>query len=113
MATYVMLAHFTERGITNIKNTAKRAEDFKLMASAHSVTVREIFWTLGQYDVVVIVEARDEIAMAALSMSAGALGNARTQTLRAFSETEIKTILDRMNHTSGQSPEFSGEGAEI
>jgi uncharacterized protein with GYD domain len=90
-----MLANFTERGITNIKNTAQRAEEFKLMASAHSVTVREIFWTLGQYDVVV-VEARDEIAMAALSMSAGALGNARTQTLRAFSETEIKTILGRM-----------------
>jgi uncharacterized protein with GYD domain len=96
MATYVMLAQFTQQGITSIKNTAKRAEDFKLMASAHGVTVKEIFWTLGQYDVVLVVEARDEISMAALSMSAGALGNARTQTLRAFSETEIKTILGRM-----------------
>ena len=96
MATYVMLAHFTERGIMNVKNTAKRAEDFKQLASVHGVTVKEIFWTLGQCDVVVIVEARDEIAMAALSMSAGALGNARTQTLRAFSETEIKTVLGRM-----------------
>ncbi|MGZ9072768.1 MAG: GYD domain-containing protein [Rhodoplanes sp.] len=113
MATYVMLAHFTERGIMNVKNTATRAEEFKQMATRHGVTVKEIFWTLGQYDVVVIVDARDEMAMAALSMSAGALGNARTQTLRAFSETEIKTILDRMNHTSGQSAEFSGEGAEI
>jgi uncharacterized protein with GYD domain len=96
MATYVMLAQFTQQGITSIKNTAKRADDFKLMASAHGVTVKEIFWTLGQYDVVLVVEARDEISMAALSMSAGALGNARTQTLRAFSETEIKTILGRM-----------------
>ena len=42
-------------------------------------------------DLLNIVEARDEISMAALCMSAGALGNARTQTLRAFSETEIKT----------------------
>ena len=96
MATYVMLAQFTQQGIANIKNTAKRAEDFRLMASAYGVTVKEIFWTLGQYDVVVIGEARDEISMAALSMSAGALGNARTQTLRAFSETEIKTVLGRM-----------------
>jgi uncharacterized protein with GYD domain len=96
MATYVMLAQFTQQGISNIKNTAKRAEEFKLMASAHGVTVNEIFWTLGQYDVVVVVDARDEIAMAALSMSAGALGNARTQTLRAFSETEIKSVLGRM-----------------
>jgi uncharacterized protein with GYD domain len=96
MATYVMLAQFTQQGIANVKNTAKRAEDFRLMASAHGVTVKEIFWTLGQYDVVVIAEARDEISMAALSMSAGALGNARTQTLRAFSETEVKTVLGRM-----------------
>ena len=49
MATYVMLAQFTQQGIANIKNTAKRAEDFRLMASAHGVTVKEIFWTLGQY----------------------------------------------------------------
>jgi uncharacterized protein with GYD domain len=99
MPTYIMLAQFTQQGVINIKNTAKRAEDFKLMASAQSVTVKtvkEIFWTLGQYDVVVVVDARDEMAMAALSMSAGALGNARTQTLRAFSETEIKTVLGRM-----------------
>ena len=47
MPTYVMLAHFTELGITNIKNTAKRAEDFKQMGTVHGVTVKEIFWTLG------------------------------------------------------------------
>ncbi|MFO1098251.1 MAG: GYD domain-containing protein [Xanthobacteraceae bacterium] len=96
MPTYIMLAQFTQQGITTIKNTAKRAEDFKLMASAYGVTVRAIFWTLGQYDVVVIVDAPDEMAMAALSMSAGTLGNARTQTLRAFSETEIKNVVDMM-----------------
>jgi uncharacterized protein with GYD domain len=96
MATYVTLMHFTDQGIKNVKKTAQRAEEFKEMAIGHGATVKEIFWTLGQYDVVVVVEARDEISMAALSMSAGALGNARTQTLRAFSETEIKTILGRM-----------------
>jgi uncharacterized protein with GYD domain len=96
MATYVMLAHFTDRGIMNVKNTAQRAEEFKEMAIRQGATVKEIFWSLGQYDVVVVVEARDEITMTALSLSLGALGNARTQTLHAFSEAEIQTILRRM-----------------
>ena len=96
MATYVMLAHFTERGIMSVKNTAQRAEEFKLMAIRHGAAVRQTFWTLGQYDVVVIVEAPDEMTMTALGLSLGALGFVRTQILRAFSETEMQTILRKM-----------------
>ena len=96
MATYVMLAHFTERGIMNVKNTAQRAEEFKLMAIRHGAAVRETFWTLGQYDVVVIVQAPDEMTMTALGLSLGTLGFVRTQTLRAFSEAEMQTILRKM-----------------
>ena len=95
MATYVMLAHFTERGIMNVKNTAQRAEEFKLMAIRHGAAVRQTFWTLG-HDVVVIVEAPDEMTMTALGLSLGALGFVRTQILRAFSETEMQTILRKM-----------------
>ena len=96
MATYVMLAHFTERGIMNVKNTAQRAEEFKLMAIRHGAAVRETFWTLGQYDVVVIVQAPDEMTVTALGLSLGTLGFVRTQTLRAFSEAEMQTILRKM-----------------
>jgi uncharacterized protein with GYD domain len=96
MATYVMLARFTDQGMKNIKKTAQRAEEFKEMAIGHGATVKEIFWTLGQYDVVVIVQAVDEMAMTALSLSLGALGNVRAQTLHAFSEAEIQTILHKM-----------------
>ena len=49
--------------------------------------MKETFWTLGQYDVGAIVEAPDEMTMTALGLSLGALGNVRTQTLRAFSES--------------------------
>ena len=96
MATYVMLANFTERGIMNVTNTAQRAEEFKLMAIRHGAAVRQTLWTLGQYDVVVIVEAPDEMTMTALGLSLNALGFVRTQTLRAFSETEIQTIIRKM-----------------
>ena len=96
MATYVLLAHFTEQGVKNVKDSPKRAEAFKQSATRHGATVKELFWTLGQYDVVAIVEAADDVTMTALGLSVGTLGNMRTQTLRAFSEAEIKTIIGKM-----------------
>jgi uncharacterized protein with GYD domain len=96
METYVMLMQFTERGIMNVKNTAQRAEEFKLMAIRHGAAVKETFWTLGLYDVVQVIEAPDELTMMALSLSVGALGFVRTQTLRAFSEAGMQIILRKM-----------------
>jgi uncharacterized protein with GYD domain len=51
---------------------------------------------LGQYDLATIVEAPDDASVTAFGLSAGALGNVRTQTLRAFSADEMSTILGRM-----------------
>ena len=96
METYVMLMQFTERGIMNVKNTTQRAEEFKLMAIRHGAAVKETFWILGLYDVVQVVEAPDELTMTALSLSLGALGFVRTQTLRAFSEAGMQIILRKM-----------------
>jgi len=96
MALYIVLASFTEQGIRNVKDSPKRADAFKNMAKKCGATVKDLFWTLGQYDVVAIVEAPDEISMTALGLSTGALGNVRTQTLRAFTAADMKTILGKM-----------------
>jgi uncharacterized protein with GYD domain len=86
MATYIMLASFTDQGIRKVKDSPKRADAFKNMAKKCGATVKDVFWTLGEYDVVAIVEAPDDISMTALGLSSGALGNVRTQTLRAFQQ---------------------------
>lgn len=96
MALYIVLASFTEQGIRNVKDTPKRADAFKSMAKKAGATVKDMFWTLGQYDVVAIVEAPDELSMTALGLSTGALGNVRTQTLRAFTAADMTTILGKM-----------------
>jgi uncharacterized protein with GYD domain len=96
MITYVVLASFTDQGIRNAKDTMKRAEAFKDMAKKFGVTVREIFWTQGQYDIVTITEAPDELSATALNLSLCALGNIRTQSLRAFSAVEMKAIIGKM-----------------
>ena len=96
MATYVVLTKFTDQGIRSAKDSPKRAEAFKKMAETFGATVRELFWTQGRYDIVTIVEAPDEISVTALNLSISALGNVRTESLRAFSATEMMTIVNRM-----------------
>ena len=96
MVTYVVLAKFTDQGIRNAKESPKRAGAFKEMAKTFGVTVRDIVWTEGQYDVVTIVEAPDESSAMALNLSLGALGNVRTETMRAFSAAEMTTIVGKM-----------------
>jgi len=96
MITYVVLVNFTDQGIRNAKDTLKRADAFKEMAKKFGVTVREMFWTQGLHDIVVITEAPDEASGTALNMSLCALGNVRTQTLRAFSANEMKQIIAKM-----------------
>jgi uncharacterized protein with GYD domain len=94
--TYIFLGNFTDQGVRNVKDTTKRVEAVRAMAKKLKVTVKEAYWTLGQYDVVTILEAPDEAAVTALGLSIGALGNVRTQTLRAFTADEIGPILNRV-----------------
>jgi uncharacterized protein with GYD domain len=96
MPTYILLGHYTEQGIQKVKDTVKRVDAVRALAKKVGATVKESYWTLGQYDVVAIIEAPDDAAMASLGLSIGALGNVRTQILRAFTAGEIGPIISRM-----------------
>jgi uncharacterized protein with GYD domain len=96
MATYCVLGSFTEQGVRNAKDSPKRAEAFKAMAKKCGVTVKDVYWAQGQYDVVTILEASDDLAVTSLALSIGALGNVRTQTLRLFSAGDMKAIIEKM-----------------
>ena len=97
MATYIMLANFTEQGIRNVKDSVKRAEAFRELAKGAGVTVKDLYWTLGQYDIVAIADAPDEMTVTALGLTLGKAGNVRTQTLRAFSGTDVAKILAKVS----------------
>jgi uncharacterized protein with GYD domain len=66
------------------------------MAKKAGASLKDTYWTLGQYDFVAIFEAPDDVTMTALGASIGKLGNVRTQTLRAFKGAELKSILGKM-----------------
>ena len=97
MAHYVILATFTDQGLKAAKDSPKRAEAFRQMAQTFGVTVKDIFWTQGRYDIVAVTEAPDEIAATALNLSLSALGNIRTESLRAFSAEEMGKIVAKMS----------------
>ena len=96
MAHYVLLTNFTDQGVKGVKDTVKRAEAFKALAARSGVKVHSLFWTLGQYDVVAIAEAEDDIAATALGLSIASLGNVRTQTLKAFDAADMAKVIAKM-----------------
>ena len=94
--TYVVLATFTDQGVKNAKDSPKRAEAFRQMAKTFGVAVKDIFWMQGRYDIVTVVEAPDELSATALNLSLSALGNIRTESLRAFSSEEMMKVVAKM-----------------
>jgi uncharacterized protein with GYD domain len=96
MATCVVLANFTEQGVRHAKDSPKRADAFKEMAKKCGATVKDLYWTQGRYDITAIVEAPDDVTVTALSLSVSTLGNVRTETMRAFSAADMKTILAKL-----------------
>jgi uncharacterized protein with GYD domain len=96
MAMYVVLANFTDQGVKNVKDTTKRADAFKELAKSKGASVKDIYWTLGRFDIVATVDAPDDATMTALGLSIAQAGNIRTQTLRAFSAADMGAILGKV-----------------
>ena len=96
MPTYIALSTFTEQGIRNVKDTTKRAETVMALGKKVGATLTQVYWTLGKYDVVAIIEAPNDETATAFSLAIGAAGNVRTQTMRAFSKEEMGAILGKV-----------------
>lgn len=95
MARYISLISFTERGAQNVKDSPHRADAFKEAAKGKDVEIKDIYWTLGGYDGVIIFEADNDESAAALGVVAASAGNVKTHTLRAFDRSEIEGVLQK------------------
>ncbi len=94
MTTYVTLYNFTDQGIKNIKDTVKRTEVATKAAVAMGMKIKEVVWTQGQYDMVIISEASDDLKATAMALNTLKLGNVRAQTLRGFTAAEMEKVLE-------------------
>lgn len=93
MPNYAVLLNYTEKGIANIKDSPKRVEAFRAALKAAGGKLESIHLTLGQYDLICIVDAPDDATLARLLLQTASLGNVRTTTLRAFTEAEFEKIV--------------------
>lgn len=96
MVTYVGLMSFTDKGIQGVKDTTKRAAAAKEAAKKAGVNMRELFWTMGEYDIVCVLESEDEHALAAFSLAVAMQGNVRSHSLRAYTAGEMDKILAKL-----------------
>jgi len=94
--TYVSLVKFTEKGVQNAKQTTQRLAAWAAKVQSMGVTIKEMYWTLGEYDQVCIFEAPDDETAASVLLAADMLGNIRTQTMRAFTASEMEKILAKV-----------------
>ena len=94
--TYISLVQFTDKGIQNAKQTTQRVAAWAAKVQSMGVTIKQMYWTLGQYDQVCIFEAPDDETAASVLLAADMLGNIRTQTMRAFTASEMEKILAKV-----------------
>jgi uncharacterized protein with GYD domain len=96
MFTHIALLTFTDKGLHAIKDTTKRAAAAKEAARKTGVNMRDMFWTLGEFDAICVLEAEDEAALTAFSITTSQQGNVRTRTLRAYPAAEMDKILAKL-----------------
>jgi uncharacterized protein with GYD domain len=97
MSNYVVLIDWAEQGIKNVKDTVKRAKSFEDAIEKAGGKSLGFYYTIGRYDMVAIVQAPTDEAIASVLFSLGSLGNVRTETLKAFSTDEATNIIEKLS----------------
>jgi uncharacterized protein with GYD domain len=89
---YVVLSKFTEQGRSDIKHTSERLDRLTPVADKYGVKVVANAITMGQFDVVTIMEAADDATIAKVIGTVLSRGFVTTQTMRGFSIEEFRQV---------------------
>jgi uncharacterized protein with GYD domain len=93
--TYLVLMNWTEQGARSAADTVDRYRAAEGDLAAHGVTIKDIYWTVGPYDLVTIIEAADDETASAGLLRLGSAGNLRTTTMRAFTADQMRGVIDK------------------
>jgi len=96
MPTYINLVSWTDQGIRNIKEAPQRIDAFRKTVESAGGKLTGFYVTMGKYDIVTIIEAPSDEALANISLNTGSKGSVRTETMKAFTEQEFRNILTKM-----------------
>ena len=93
MATYFILINWTDQGIKNVKDSPKRVDAARKAVKDIGGDLKAFYMLQGSYDAVLIIEMPSDDALAKFLLKIGSLGNVRTSTMRAYTETEYRKII--------------------
>jgi uncharacterized protein with GYD domain len=96
MPTYVTLMNWTDQGVRTVRDTVHRREQADALAEKHGARIEQVYWTVGPYDIVAIIEAPDDESATAMLLELSSAGNLRTTTLRAYGREEMSGIVQRL-----------------
>ena len=93
MPTYISLLTWTQQGASKVKDSPKRLDAARKAYKKVGANLKDVYLTLGRCDLVCVIEAPDDESYAKATLGLSALGNVKTETLKAFSEDEYRKIL--------------------
>jgi uncharacterized protein with GYD domain len=93
MPTYIALLRWTPQGIQNVKQSPSRLDAARKVFESGGLKMKDFYMVTGQYDMISVVEAPDDIALAKAILALGSQGSIRTETCRAFTEDEYRQIV--------------------
>ncbi len=95
MPRYVTLINWTDQGIAGFEDSVDRYEAAQQQFEGLGVRFVDIYWTLGEHDIVSVIDAPDDESVTAALLKLGSAGNVRTKTMRAFSRDEMRAVIDK------------------
>lgn len=96
MTNYILLVDWTEQGVKAARESPKRLDKAKKELAEMGGDFREFYLTMGEHDMVAVIEAPDDAVAARFALTLGMAGNVRTRTLKAFPEAAYREIINSL-----------------
>ena len=93
MPKYISLVKYTPKGVENVEDSPNRLDAVKKLCKSMDARVESFYLTMGQYDMVLIMDAPDSATVAKLILKIASQGSVSTETLPAFTEEEYREII--------------------
>ncbi len=93
MPSYLSLLNWTQQGIDDVKQSPDRLDAFKQAVEAAGGRLIYFYMTMGEYDLVTLIEVPDDETAARVMLTVGSQGGIRSQTMKAFTEDEYRSII--------------------
>lgn len=96
MPLYIGLFRFTDEGVRVMKDLPSRTLEIVHKLEDQGFAIHGTYFTLGEYDLVSIIEAPSEVDQAKAVLILNQLGFIRTHTMRAFTMDEFTQFADEL-----------------